>query len=478
MDKELESLFLKYTGAQPARVEQLAGAGSNRSYFRLYGADGNSMIGAVGTNVQENRAFQEIDAALRSNGIDVPEVYAVSDSGMCYLQQDLGDVSLFSLLEKSRQPDGFDSHVMSLLEQTVAALPAIQFKGAQGLDFSQCFPSESFDRQGIMWDLNYFKYCFLKGTGADFLEAELEADFNHLADILLEGGEPCTFMFRDFQSRNVMIYQDRPWFIDFQGGRRGPIEYDLVSFIGQARAAYPERVRERLTQVYLDALAEYCTPDPVQFRHRMDLFAAIRTLQVLGAYGYRGFFERKSHFLLSIPAAIADLKRIMPVLAGHCPYLAGILARIAEMPRFNVAAAKPADGLTVRVSSFSYRQGIPDDTSGNGGGFVFDCRGMHNPGLYDQYRKLTGNDTEVIDFLERRGEIQPFLEAAYTMVDASVAKYIERGYTSLTVNFGCTGGHHRSVYSASHMARHLKEKFAGRVTVILEHRELGIIQNL
>ncbi len=478
MDKELESLFLKYTGKLPVRVEQLAGAGSNRSYFRLSGEDGSSMIGAVGTNFQENRAFLTIDSVLHSQGIAVPEVYAVSDSGMCYLQQDLGDVSLFSLLEKSRQPDGFDSRVMSLLEQTVAALPDIQFKGARGLDFTKCFPSESFDRQGIMWDLNYFKYCFLKGTRVDFLEAELEADFIHLADMLLEGGESGTFMFRDFQSRNVMIYQERPWFIDFQGGRRGPVEYDLVSFIGQARAAYPQNVRDHLTQVYLDSLAKYCKPDPVQFRHRMDLFAAIRTLQVLGAYGYRGFFERKSHFLLSIPAAIGDLKRIMPALAGHCPYLADILTRISEMPRFNVTPAPQTEGLTVRVSSFSYRQGIPDDASGNGGGFVFDCRGMHNPGLYDQYRKLTGNDKEVIDFLERRGEIQPFLEAAYAMVDATVAKYIERGYTSLTVSFGCTGGHHRSVYSASHMAGHLKEKFADRVKVILEHRELGIIQNL
>lgn len=478
MEQILESLFCEHTGHIPAKVDKLAGAGSNRSYYRLTDNDGNSAIGVIGTNRDENRAFLAIDAQLLSKGISVPEVYAVSTDGMCYLQQDLGDTSLFSLLEGARHPDGFDSKVMSLLEQTVAALPDIQYKGAQGLDFTKCFPSESFDRQGIMWDLNYFKYCFLKGTGIDFNEAALEDDFIRFADLLLEDGLSDTFMFRDFQARNVMVFQDRPWFIDFQGGRRGPIEYDLVSFIRQARAAYPESVREHLIEVYLDSLSKYRTPDSVLFRRRIDLFAAMRTLQVLGAYGYRGFFERKSHFLSSIPAAIKGLDEVLPVLKGCCPYLAGLLAQISEMPRFNGNASRPATGLTVHVSSFSYRQGIPDDVSGNGGGFVFDCRGMHNPGLYEQYKKLTGNDTGVIGFLEERGEVQPFLESAYAMVDASVRKYIERGYSSLCVNFGCTGGHHRSVYCANHMASHLKEVFNGNVTIVLEHRELGTTTEL
>lgn len=474
MDRELDSLFRQYTGESPVKAEKLTGAGSNRSYWRLTGTDGMTLIGVRGTNVEENRAFLAIDSQLLSKGIRVPKVFAVSDDSMCYLQQDLGDTQLFSLLEDTRHPDGFEGSVMTLLEKTVAALPDIQFKGAEGMDFSRCFPCPSFDRRSIMWDLNYFKYCFLKGTGIEFHESLLENDFEHLADILLEEGPWNTFMFRDFQARNVMIKDGCPWFIDFQGGRRGPIEYDLASFIGQARAAYPLKVRRHLTEVYLESLSRYRNVDRKQFERRLDLFTAMRTLQVLGAYGYRGFFERKSHFLLSIPSAIRSLSIIMPTLKKCCPYLSELLSQVSDLPRFHSQETFEGQGLTVHVCSFSYRQGIPADESGNGGGFVFDCRGMHNPGLHAEYRDLTGNDDAVIDFLEQRGEVQPFLQAAYEMVDASVRKYLERGYTSLTVCFGCTGGHHRSVYCANHMAAHLSEKFQFQAAIVLEHRELGL----
>ena len=474
MNAELKELFGQYAGADAQSVIRLTAAGSNRVYYRLSLSDGKTFVGVEGTNPDENKAFLVIDRHLREAGLPVPQVLAVSDSGMCYLLEDLGDDSLFGLMESARVGGSYSPEQTALLEKVMRLLPDLQFKGGSGLDYSVCFPCESFDRRSIFWDLNYFKYSFLKATGIEFHEAKLEDDFDRLATVLLSDAPYDTFMYRDFQARNVMVRDGNPWFIDFQGGRRGPVEYDVASFLWQARAAYPAPLREHLIDTYIESLCRYRKTDGRTFRKGLMHFVLFRTLQVLGAYGFRGYFERKQHFIESIPQAISNLKDLLSAGVGakEYPYLVQVLGDMVGLPQF-APASVPADGkLTVRVMSFSYRKGgIPEDNSGNGGGFVFDCRAMHNPGKYEQYKKITGADAPVIEFLESQGEVQQYLEHVYGLVDPAVDKYIERGFLNLMVAFGCTGGQHRSLYCANHLAEHLKAKFGDRIHVVLEHRE-------
>ena len=474
MNAELKELFGQYAGADAQSVMRLTAAGSNRVYYRLSLSDGKTFVGVEGTNPDENKAFLVIDRHLREAGLPVPRVLAVSDSGMCYLLEDLGDDSLFGLMESARVGGSYSPEQTALLEKVMRLLPDLQFKGGSGLDYSVCFPCESFDRRSIFWDLNYFKYSFLKATGMEFHEAKLEDDFERLATVLLSDAPYDTFMYRDFQARNVMVRDGNPWFIDFQGGRRGPVEYDVASFLWQARAAYPAPLREHLIDTYIESLCRYRKTDGRTFRKGLMHFVLFRTLQVLGAYGFRGYFERKQHFIESIPQAIGNLKDLLNAGVGakEYPYLVQVLGDMVGLPQF-APASVPADGkLTVRVMSFSYRKGgIPEDNSGNGGGFVFDCRAMHNPGKYEQYKKITGADAPVIEFLESQGEVQRYLDNVYGLVDPAVDKYIERGFLNLMVAFGCTGGQHRSLYCANHLAEHLKEKYGDRIHIVLEHRE-------
>ncbi|WP_300877630.1 RNase adapter RapZ, partial [uncultured Duncaniella sp.] len=404
---------------------------------------------------------------FRSKGLPVPEVIAVADDFSAYLQEDLGDRQLFD--ERSS---------IELLKKAVAILPDFQYKGVEGLDFSKCYPVSDFDEQAILWDLNYFKYCFLNTTGVSYRESELEQDFRKMA-ARLSVNPKGTFMYRDFQSRNVMIKDGEPYFIDFQGGRRGPAEYDIVSFVTQARAAFPQDVREMLVDTYIESASRYVDIDSSEFKRRFREFYLLRTLQVLGAYGFRGKFERKPHFLKSIPAAIDNLASIINDGAlDEYPYLMKVLASVVEKEKTPPAAnILQESSLTVTVISFSYKKGIPADLSGNGGGFVFDCRGMENPGRYEEYKKITGLDGPVIEFLEHKGEIITFLDHCFGLVDPSVECYDRRGFTSLSVNFGCTGGQHRSVYGAQKMAEHIKAKFP-HVKVHLIHREQNIDRTL
>ena len=324
-----------------------------------------------------------------------------------------------------------------------------------------------------MWDLNYFKYCFLKATGLEFQENLLEDDFERMADTLLQI-EPQVFMYRDFQSRNIMIREGKPYFIDFQGGRKGPFYYDVASFLWQAKANYPDSLRQELLDEYLDALRPYHTMDKEQFLTTLRHFVLFRTLQVLGAYGFRGYFEKKAHFIQSVPYAIENLRQLLETDFPEYPYLCLMLRKLTELPQF--ASIRNRRKLTVRVMSFSYKKGIPEDPSGNGGGYVFDCRAVHNPGKYEQYKQLTGRDKPVIDFLEQDGEILQFLEHVDALADAHVQRFLERGFTNLSICFGCTGGQHRSVYSAEHVAHHLNEKFGVRIHLI--HCEQHIEQIL
>ena len=477
MNEKLGQLFRQYAGCEAESVTRLTAAGSNRVYYR-FAFNGKTVVGVEGTNADENAAFLSIGQDLASKGLPVPEILAVADDRMYYLLQDLGDVSLFDTLKSARETGEYSAEQTLLLEKVIRWLPQLQFKGGQGMNFKVCFPCESFDRRSIFWDLNYFKYNFLKAVGLEFHEARLEDDFESFATLLLKDAPYDTFMYRDFQARNVMVKDGEPWFIDFQGGRRGPIEYDLASFLWQARAAYPDSLKQHLTDVYLEALAPFRKVSRQEFLASLHNIVLFRTLQVLGAYGFRGYFERKPHFVQSIPAAIDNLRDLLKQDIEGCPYLTQSLRDITKLPQFNPQPAPQNVKLTVRVMSFSYRKGLPHDDSGNGGGFIFDCRGMHNPGKYDCYKKITGADAPVIEFLEERGEVQKFLEHAYGMVDPSVDRYIERGFANLMVSFGCTGGQHRSLYCANHMAEHLKLKYGDRINILLEHREQGISKQL
>ena len=363
-----------------------------------------------------------------------------------------------------------------MLAQTLRALAHIQVEGAKGLDWSVCYPVPCFDRRSLMWDLNYFKYDYLKLTGAEFSEPALEDDFERLADKLLTA--PCdVFMYRDAQSRNVMIKDGKPYFIDFQGGRRGPIYYDLASFLWQAKANYPQALREELLDVYLAELAKtgYAVPSRETFYETLPHFVLFRMLQVLGAYGFRGLYERKAHFIESIPFArknLAELFAQVPELQEEYPALYNTAGCTLHSGASAYTAGEAIqDRLTVSVYSFSFKKGVPEDVSGNGGGYVFDCRSTHNPGKYEQYKTKTGLDKPVIEFLEQDGEILDFLAHVYPIVDHHVTRFLERGFTHLQVSFGCTGGQHRSVYSAESLARHLRETFGDRIRVDLCHRE-------
>lgn len=472
--QRLSDLYKRWSGAEPQKIERLAGAGSNRQYYRITSIDGSTVIGVIGTSQDENHAFITLSKHFKSKELPVPEVYAVSDDEMCYIQSDLGTMALFDALKKGRDAGGqYDEAEQKLLVKIMRLLPRIQVLGAQELDFSVCYPQPEFDETNVMFDLNYFKYCFLKPYGVDFHEVRLEEDFRKLASHLISG-EGTYFMYRDFQARNIMLDGDaNPFLIDYQGGRKGPYYYDVASFLWQASARYPDDLRQELIKEYHSALGQYTNvPSLDDFTKRLNLFVFFRILQVLGAYGYRGYFERKKHFIDSIPPALNNLRAILQNDFPY-PHLIGTLRKlVSDAPQNDKHASPQRKNLIVRVFSFSYKKGIPEDTSGNGGGYVFDCRSTHNPGRYEPYKKLTGLDEPVIRFLEDDGEILTFLESVYKLADAHVERYIQRGFTDLMFSFGCTGGQHRSVYSAQHLAEYLNRKYG--IEVRLCHREQGI----
>lgn len=447
---------------EAATVESLPAAGSDRRYYRLTDKAGHTLIGVKGTDRRENEAFLALASYFRKKGCRVPEIKAVSSDKMMYLQTDLGTVSLLDILHTPGGDRAVEECLLSLAQ--MQTLPSAEW---QRMTFNAPFSTRL-----VMWDLNYFKYMFLKQTSAVFDEERLEDCFEALArDLCAMPPDLTGFMYRDCQSRNVMICGGEPYWIDFQGGRVGPCLYDAVSFLWQARAAFTPEGRQRYLEVYASEFARLRDVDEAEILRNIPLFALFRTLQVLGAYGYRGLIQKKAHFVTSIPGALANLSELLADgVAAPYPELERVCRKIEADPRF---AAWQSDGLTVEVFSFSYKKGYPEDLSGNGGGFMFDCRALHNPGRYDRYKPLTGLDKDVIDFLEERGEIQPFLAAAWQLTDPAVERYLQRGFTSLQIGFGCTGGRHRSVYSAEHTAAHIAAKFPA-ARVIVNHREHGI----
>lgn len=508
--KKLIELYKDWAGEEPANIEKLAGQGSNREYYRITNSNGATFIGVVGTSRDEDHAFVYLANHFNQRQLPVPKVLKVSEDELRYIQTDLGHVSLFDAIRGGRDAGGrYNQKEKDLLFKTIRQLPNLQIRGARELDWTNCYPQPEFDTDSVLFDLNYFKYCFLKPTELDFHELKLEASFRLFAkDLTSEQMD--SFLYRDFQARNIMLDNEgNPYFIDFQGGRKGPFYYDLASFLWQASAHYSFKLRRELIMEYYNSLKNYTeVPSTRHFARRLSAFVLFRTLQVLGAYGFRGYFERKKHFIDSIPPAIQNLRDILDLMDKHkeafpYTYMLDMLRRLTEMPQFiqidepaksradgykttdsNVYQANPLDGpatfskydgkgpLVVHVYSFSFRKGIPEDPSGNGGGYVFDCRSTHNPGRYEPYKKLTGLDEPVIRFLEDDGEILDFLDSVYKLADHHVARYIQRGFTSLMFCFGCTGGQHRSVYSAQHLAEHIHEKFG--VEVEITHREQNI----
>ena len=491
-------LYKRLTSKEPQSIVPLAGAGSNRQYFRV-----DSLIAVIGTNKEENEAFIFFSHYFKERDLLVPAVLAVSDDRMVYLQEDCGDVSLYAFMAAHRQENGtLDAEALDVLKATIRELPRFQFSTLNSKDsivFSHCYPQQEMDRTSVMFDLNYFKYCFLKLKGIEFNEYKLQQDFEVLADDLLTTKSD-TFLYRDFQSRNVMLKDSKPYFIDFQGGRKGPIYYDVASFLWQSSAKFSDEVREQLIDEYLKALQLYKPMQRDAFMQQLHLFVFFRILQVLGAYGYRGLWEKKNYFINSIPLAINNLQKELslgvcdayPYLKEICQTLISLNAdeeksRAEENAKMNKVMTylqqdrtylkKEGDTpLVVRIYSFSFKKGIPEDETGNGGGYVFDCRSTHNPGRYDEYKPLTGLDQPVIDFLEADGEILTFLDSVYKIVDFHVARFLERGFTNMQISFGCTGGRHRSVYSAQHVAEHIHKKFGVKVRIC--HREQNIVKEL
>ena len=464
-ESPLIPLFERWAQERPEQIAALPESGSYRRYYRLTGAT-RSAIGVINADRKENRAFLDFSRHFRRHGLAVPEIYAEDEEHDAYLLQDLGDETLFARQMCLRGQGGFPAEIIPVYKAVVEELPRFQVVAGRDLDYSVCYPRAAFDRQSILWDANYFKYYVLKFARISFDEQALEDDFQAFADFLLRE-EDRFFLYRDFQSRNIMLLNDAPYFIDYQGGRRGALQYDVASLLFDAKAEIPQPVRDDLFEQYLAAVSRYVTFDRAEFIERYHGYALIRMMQAFGAYGFRGLYEKKAHFIQSIPPALANLREFLDsvTLPVALPTLLAALRDLADSETLSALAAPP---LTVRVFSFSYKRSLPVDASGNGGGFMFDCRSLPNPGRYPEYQQLTGSDDAVIRFLQDTPEVREFLAHVFAVIDSAADAYQRRHFSDLMVSFGCTGGRHRSVYCAERLAAHLRER---GVNVALRHIE-------
>jgi len=467
----LRQLYEQHFHSPPDSVKPLQGqlGGSGRAILRLSGAAG-TVVGIVYPVREENAAFLEFSRHFRRYGLPVPEIYAEDLANNAYIEEDLGDTTLFEFLSEHRSGDNIASPAIEAYRRVVAVLPRFQIEAGHDLNYKVCYPRSSFDRQSITWDLNYFKYYFLRLAGIPFSEQALENDFSRLTRLLLAAPHDY-FLYRDFQSRNVMLRNGAPYFLDYQGGRKGALQYDIASLLFDGKADLPPTLRQELLDYYLDCLAGFIPVDRAAFMEYYYAYVYVRIMQALGAYGFRGFYERKAHFLQSVPYALKNLRWL-----AHNVKLPVALPALTEALQGMLSSEKlqhlvpGTDKLTVRISSFSFHHQIPIDESGNGGGFVFDARSLPNPGRDDRFKQLTGKDAPVIDYLNQQDSVHQFFENVRSLVDASVTAYQKRGFTSLMVSFGCTGGQHRSVFLAEQLARHLRNRDG--LHVIVQHVEL------
>lgn len=468
----MQILFEKWAGEPCTEVQPLAAHGSNRKYYRLKGKTKHCMA-AVNADVRENEAFFYYSEYFVQRGINVPRIYAINSSRTMYLLEDLGNTTLYDLLQQKKKcaSNPFDGEMLELYKQVIDNLILIQTKGADA-NFDISYPRASFDTTSIKWDLNYFKYHFLKLAYIPFDEQLLENDFEKFTQYINSLGQTA-FMYRDFQSRNIMVVGNELYFIDYQGGRRGPMHYDLASLLYDAKAEIPNDVRQQLLEYYIVGLQRYTQVDKATFEQEFYAFVLLRIMQAMGAYGYRGLYEGKEHFVRSIEPALDNMKWVIEnkTLPIALPHLAEVWQRIVKSDYLKSAVAEcdKRNMLTVTINSFSFKRGYPMDLTGNGGGFVFDCRALPNPGRYPQYKHITGKDPEVIEFFKDNAEVETFLKSVCDIVVSSVERYTQRGFTALQVNFGCTGGQHRSVYCAERLAQYITQHH--ECNIVLHHLE-------
>lgn len=474
MNKEtlLKNLFEQHYKTEALDFDPLPPSGSYREYYRIKNKS-VSAIGVYNNDRKENDAFISFTKQFLSNKLNVPKLYKEQLDNNVYLLEDLGDETLFSKIIKLRKEENSEETIIGLYKNVLTELPKFQIDSAKNFDYTHCYPRKEFDRQSMLWDLSYFKYYFLKLAKISFNEQLIEDDFHTFTDFLLSADSKY-FLYRDFQSRNIMLKDNKTFFIDYQGGRKGPLQYDVASLLFDAKAELTFEMRTELLDYYTSLVKVKYKIDKYDFIEFYKPFILIRILQAMGAYGFRGFYERKSHFLKSIPPALKNMEWLLNNwdTSLKLPHLFKCLEQIInsdELRKYNYPLLNE-NNLTVSIRSFSYKKQIPVDNSGNGGGYIFDCRAIHNPGRYEQYQNLTGKDQDVIDFLKKESDIDKFLENVYQLVDSSVENYITRGFTNLMVSFGCTGGQHRSVYCAEELAKHLREKY--KIKINLMHLEL------
>jgi aminoglycoside/choline kinase family phosphotransferase len=466
----LKHLFEQHFHAPATRVEPLHGqlGGSGRNIVRVAN-DEHTSIGIFYGVREENTAFLEFSKAFRRQGLPVPQIYEEDLDHGAYLEGDLGDLTLYQFLTENRKGEEVAPGVVEAYRKVVATLPRFQVEMRSKINYKACYPRASFDRQSIAWDLNYFKYHFLRLAGVPFSEQALEKDFASLTKFLLEA-DHSYFLYRDFQSRNVMLVEGQPYFLDYQGGRKGALQYDIASLLFDSKADLPPALREQLLEHYLKVLATFLPIDRELFLRYYYAFVYVRLMQALGAYGFRGFYERKTVFLQSVPYALKNIRWLLHnvTLSVELPALMQVFTAMLGSDKLQSFGPEP-DRLVVHVSSFSFHRGLPKDDSGHGGGFVFDARSLPNPGREERFKPLTGKDTPVAEYLEQQPSVREYFGHATAMVDASIESYRTRGFKHLSISFGCTGGQHRSVYLAEQMAKHLRER---GVDVVVEHREL------
>ena len=467
----LRELFEQHFHSAPERVLPIQGqlGSSGRNIVRL----SNNKVSAIGVlyNVrEENAAFLSFSKHFRRHGLAVPEIYAEDLNRDAYLEEDLGNTTLFEFLSENRSGDDIAPEVIDAYRKAVAALPRFQIEAGLDLDYSVCYPRDSFDRQSIAWDLNYFKYYFLRLAGIPFNEQALEDDFARLTEFLLNASRDY-FLYRDFQSRNIMLRDGNPFFVDYQGGRRGALQYDVASLLYDAKADLPPTLRRQLLDHYLDSLSHYSDLDRDAFMDHFYAYVYVRIMQAMGAYGYRGFFERKAHFLQSVPYALKNVRWLVHnvELPIKVPTLLAAFRSMLASQKLQALASESAN-LVVRVLSFSFHQGPPKDDTGHGGGFVFDLRSLPNPGREERFKNLTGKDAPVIDYLSPLESVRQYFGNVTSLVDAAVSNYESRGFKHIMVSFGCTGGQHRSVYMAEELTKHLRARKGLEVVV----RHLGL----
>ena len=471
MHDRIIALFQDHFRTRPSAIVDVAADGSQRSYVRMFAPDGRTAIGAVGPDRDENRAFLSFSRAFRGIGLPVPEIYASDEDAGVWLEEDLGEMTLFDALVDARARSGgaFPAAMVETYARVVEVLPRFQVEGDRVVDYAVAYPHAAFDRRSILWDLNYFKYHFLKLAHVPFHEARLERDFESLTDFLLDT-DTSYFLYRDFQSRNIMLRDGELWFIDYQGGRRGALQYDIASLLFDAKADLPTDVRASLLEHYLGALEGHVPVDRESFRACYRGYVIVRIMQAMGAYGYRGFFERKPRFLHSVPYAAGNIREVLDEgLPIALPEVESVFRRIADEWAHDALEPEGIAGLTVHVHSFSYKRGYPEDV-GHGGGFVFDCRALPNPGRLPEFAGLCGLDRAVAGYLEEQDALEPYWSSVRTLAEGQIETYLARGFTSLSIAFGCTGGQHRSVYLAERLGGWLRERFP-QIQVRVLHRE-------